>query len=134
MRLTSSAMVLVLLAAAGCGGGSGDSFSEDYNRAVRPLSELKTDLGTSAGQFDRLADRTGETRKNLVALDPPDDAQDEMDELLSSLDRVTKDLSAVADGVRSKDPVKQKRAAKRLAESSADVQRAETALAQAVEG
>ena len=134
MRLTSSAMVLVLLAAAGCGGGSSDSFSEDYNKAVEPLSELKTGLGSSAGQFDRLADRTGETRENLAALDPPDDAQDEMDELLSSLERVTSDLDGVADAVRSKDPVKQQKAAKRLVQSSADVQKAETALQQAVEG
>ena len=134
MKLTSPVMLLVLLAVAGCGGGSDDSFTEDYNEAVRPLSELKTDMGTNAAQFDKLADRTGETRDNLADLDPPDDAQDEMDKLLSGLDRVTQDLSGVADAVRSKDPVKQQSAAKQLVKSSADVQQAETALQQAVEG
>jgi hypothetical protein len=134
MKLTSPVLALVLLAVAGCGASSGDSFTEDYNKAVRPLSELKTDMGTNAAQFDKLAERTGETRDNLADLDPPDDAQDEMDRLLAGLDRVTDDLSGVADAVRSKDPVKQQDAAKRLVKSSADVQQAETALQQAVEG
>jgi len=134
MRLRSPVMLLVVLAVAGCGGGSGDSFTEDYNKAVRPLSELKTGTGTNAAQFDKLADRTGETRDNLADLDPPDDAQDEMDVLLAGLERVTADLSAVADAVRSKDPVKQREAAKRLVRSSAGVQQAERALQQAVDG
>jgi prophage DNA circulation protein len=134
MKLTSPVVLLVLLAVAGCGGGSDDSFTEDYNDAVKPLSELKTDMGTNAAQFDKLAERTGETRDNLADLDPPEDAQDEMDKLLAGLDRVTEDLSGVADAVRSKDPVKQQAAAKRLVESSADVQQAESALQQAVEG
>ena len=134
MKLTSPVLVLVLLAVAGCGGDSSDSFTEDYNEAVKPLSELQTNMGTNAPQFDKLAERTGETRDNLADLDPPEDAQDEMDKLLSGLDRVTEDLSAVADAVRSKDPVKQQDAAKALVESSAEVQQAETALQQAVEG
>jgi hypothetical protein len=57
-----------------------------------------------------------------------------MDKMLASLDRVTQDLSEVADAVRSKDPVKQQEAAKQLVKSSAEVQQAETALQQAVEG
>jgi hypothetical protein len=134
MRLTSAGVVLVLLAVAGCGGGSDDSFTKDYNRAVRPLSGLSSDLGTTAAEFKRLADRTRQTRENLAGLDPPRDAQDEMDRLLARLDEVTRDLSAVARGVRSRDPVRQKRAAERLVKSSAEVQRAETALHQAVAG
>jgi hypothetical protein len=134
MKLTSPVVLVVLLAAAGCGGGSDDSFTEDYNQAVKPLSGLQTNMGTDAAQFDKLADRTGQTRDNLADLDPPDDAKDEMDKLLSGLDHVTQDLSDVADAVRSKDPVEQQNAAKQLVKSSADVQQAETALQQAVEG
>ena len=133
MKLTSPVVLLVLLAVAGCGGGSEDSFTEDYNKAVKPLSELNTNMGTNAAQFDKLAERTGETRDNLADLDPPDDAQDEMDKLLAGLDRVTDDLSEVADAVRSKDPEKQQAAAKQLVKSSAEIQQAETALQQAVE-
>ena len=134
MKLTSPVLLLVLLAVAGCGGGSDDSFTEDYNKAVQPLSQLKTGMGTNSAQFDKLAERTGETRDNLAELDPPSDAQDEMDKLLAGLNSVTKDLTGVADAIRSKDPVKQRDAAKQLVQSSAEVQHAETALKQAVEG
>jgi hypothetical protein len=133
MKLTSPVALVVLLVVAGCG-GSDDSFTEDYNKAVEPLSELKTNLGTSAAEFDRLANRTGQTRENLADLDPPDGAEEEMDRLLAGLDGVTRDLSAVADAVRSKDPAEQATAAKRLVKSSERVQKAENALQQAVEG
>jgi hypothetical protein len=133
MQLTSPVALLVLLVVAGCGGGN-DSFTEDYNDAVKPLSELGANVGSSAGEFDRLAAKTKQTRDNLADLDPPADAQDEMDKLLSGLEGVTRDLGAVADAVRSKDPAEQADAAKQLVKSSAEVQQAETALQQAVEG
>lgn len=133
MQLTSPVALLVLLMVAGCGGGN-DSFTDDYNEAVEPLAKLNTQVGSSSREFARLADRTRQTRQNLADLDPPDDAQDEMDKLLAGLDGVTRDLSAVADAVRSKDPAEQADAAKQLVESSGEVQRAESALQQAVEG
>ncbi len=132
MRLTSSAVVLVLLALWGCG-GEDSSFTEDYNKAVRPLSSFG-EIGAGPAEFDRLAQRTGRIRKNLAGLDAPEDAQDEFDALLARLDDVTRDLSAVATAERSKDVVKQRRAARRLVRSSNAVERAETALKQAVEG
>jgi hypothetical protein len=133
MKLTSPVALLVLLVVAGCGGGN-DSFTEDYNDAVKPLAELQTNVGSSAAEFERLADKTRQTRENLADLDPPDDAQDEMDKLIAGLEDVTSDLSAVADAVRSKDPTEQATAAKNLVESSTEIQQAETALQQAVEG
>ncbi len=133
MKLTSPVALLVLLVPAGCGGGN-DSFTADYNQAVKPLAELQTGVGSSAAEFERLASRTRQTRENLAGLDPPDDAQEEMDKLLSGLDGVTRDLSAVADAVRSKDQAEQADAAKQLVKSSAEVQQAESALQRAVEG
>jgi hypothetical protein len=133
MKLTSPVAVLVLLAVAGCGGGN-DSFTEDYNKAVKPLAELQTGVGSTAREFDRLADGTRRTRRNLADLDPPDEAEDEMDKLLAGLEVVRRDLSAVADAIRSKDFAEQADAAKQLVESSAQVERAEAALQQAVEG
>jgi hypothetical protein len=133
MRLTSSAVLVVLLVLAGCGGAD-SSFTDDYNRAVKPLSELGQGMGSQPREFDRLARRTQQTRDNLAKLEAPDDAQDEFDTLLGRLDEVTADLSAVASAARSEDVVKQRRAAKRLVKSSAEVQRAEAALKEAVEG
>jgi hypothetical protein len=133
MRLTSPVALLVLLGLAGCGGGN-DSFTEEYNQAVKPLAELQTGLGSSAAAFDRLATRTKRTRENLADLDPPDEARDEMDKLLSGLDGVTRDLNAVAEAVRAKDFAEQADAAEQLVKSSSEVQRAESRLQQAVEG
>ena len=132
MKLTSPVAVLVLLVVAGCGGGN-ESFTEDYNDAVKPLSQLGANVGSSADEFDRLAAKTKQTHDNLADLDPPDDAQDEMDKLLSGLEGVTRDLSAVADAVRAKDPAEQADAAKQLVKSSTQVQQAESALQQAVD-
>src|SRR5688500_6945196 len=133
MRLSSAVALLVLLAPACCG-GSDSSFAEDYNQALKPLSRLGEGMGARAREFDRLARRTEQTRANLSKLDAPDDARDEFDKLLASLNRVTDDLGAVADATRSKDLVRQRSAAKRLARSSEEVQRAEAALRAAVEG
>ena len=133
MKHTSAALVLVLLAVAGCG-GSDSSFTADYNKAVRPLSELGQGLGTNPAAFDRLAKSTSQTRRNLAKLDAPEDARDEFEALLGRLDAVTADLTEVASAERSRDVVRQRRAAKELVRSSAAVERAETALKQAVEG
>jgi hypothetical protein len=133
MRLTSAVAVLVLLLLAGCG-GSDSSFTDGYNKAVKPLSELGQGMGDQPREFERLARRTQQTRENLAKLDAPDDAKDEFKRLLARLDVVTADLNAVASAARSKDVVKQREAAERLVRSSTRVQEAETALKQAVEG
>ena len=133
MKLTSAAVVLVLLALAGCG-GSDSGFTDDYNQAVKPLSELEEGMGTKPREFDQLAERTRETRDNLAKLDPPDDAKDEFKALLTELDKVTKDLTAVASAARRKDVEAQREAAEALVKSSTEVQQAESELKQAVEG
>jgi hypothetical protein len=133
MRLRSAAVLLSLLAGAGCGGDD-STFTQDYNRAVRPLSTLGQHIGTKPSSFDALARRTAETRRNLAKLNPPDDARDEMKALLGQLDAVTADLRRVATASRGTDVVKQRRAAKALVRSSNAVETAETRLKRAVEG
>ena len=133
MRLRSAALPLVLLAVAGCGGDE-TTFTQDYNRAVRPLSRLGEHVGTKPSSFDALARRTQETRDNLAQLEPPDGAQDEMKALLARLDAVTADLRGVAKAARGHDPVNQRKAATALVRSSNAVEQAETKLKRAVEG
>jgi hypothetical protein len=131
MRRTSSALLLVLLPVAGCQ-SSGESFADAYNDAARPLTELRADVGTRPAEFERLAQRTERTRANLAELEPPEEARDELDRLLRGLDEATRDLEAVARAARSRDVPEQREAAQRLVRSSAEVQRAETALQRAV--
>src|SRR5688500_4477799 len=131
MRLTSAALLLVLLAPVGCGGDE-SSFTEDYNRAVKPLTRLGRDIGTKPASFERLARSTERTRGELSRLDAPDDARGEFEALLARLDGVTESLGAMARAERSKDVVKQRRAAKRLVRSGNAFERAETALKRAV--
>ena len=133
MRLRSSAALLVLLWAAGCG-GEDSTFTEDYNRAVTPIASLAGDLEGSAADYDDLARRTRRTGSNLARLDPPDAASDELRRLRAGLARVTRSLEAFASATREKDPVLQRRAAKRLVRSNEEFGRAETALHRAVEG
>ena len=133
MKHTSAALVLVLLAVAGCGEAE-SSFTSDYNEAVKPLSELGQGLGSNPAAFDRLAKSATQTRKNLAKLDAPEDARDEFKALLGRLDAVTADLTEVASAERDRDVVRQRRAAKELVRSSNSLERAETALKQAVEG
>ena len=133
MRLTSSALVLVLLALAGCG-GSDSGFTDDYNQAVKPLTQLERGMGTKPGAYDRLAQTTRATRAKLAKLTPPEGARDEFRTLLSELDKVTKSLSAFAAAARDNDVAAQRQAAQGLVESSTGVQQAESKLKQAVEG
>ena len=133
MRLTSAALALVLLALAGCG-GSDSGFTDDYNQAVKPLTELEQGMGTKPGAYERLAQRTRATRTKLAKLDPPADAKDEFRALLKELDKVTRDLSDFAAAARDKDVAAQRQAAQGLVKSSTDVQQAESKLKQALDG
>ena len=133
MRLSSSAVLLVLLLAVGCGGAE-PSFTEDYNEAVTPISELGDNLGTRPENYDRLATRTRQTRRNLARLEAPEGAGDELHALVAGLDGVTSSLLGVARAARSEDPVRERRAARRLERSNDEFRRAENALRRAVEG
>ena len=129
-----------------CGDDDADAFKEDYNAAVKPLSELNDDIGGSIGsapgksneaiakEFDQLADKAQETRRNLADLEPPEDAKDAYDELLTALEGGTDDLRAVAEAARDSDPQAAARASEDLVEAGEEIKQAETALQRAVDG
>jgi hypothetical protein len=134
------------LSISACGESDDNSFKEDYNAAVKPLTELNSNLddslGDSAGksndaiakEFEQLADKAAQTRANLAELDPPEDAKQEFDRLLAALRDGTNDLGAVADAAKGDNPTDAARAAQELVKSGTKIQEAETALQDAVDG
>ena len=73
-------------------------------------------------------------RDNLAELEPPEDAKDSFDELLSSLQDGTDDLRAIATAAREGDPAAARQATQDLQASGQEIQKAETALQEAVDG
>ena len=149
-RTRAAALAAITLAialpAAACGGGDdSDEFREDYNAAVENLSKVNDDIGQAGGdagesnqqiakKFDEIADTAEQTRTDLAALEPPEDAKEEFDELLAALEKGVADLRAVADAATSNDPAATAQAVSDLSESGADITKAEAALKDAVDG
>jgi methyl-accepting chemotaxis protein len=140
------AALALALAAAACGGDDSDQFREDYNAAVDKLSKVNSDIGSAAGgaggqsneaiskEFEKIADTAQQTRADLGDLDPPEDAKDEFDKLLSSLDKGVDDLRAVASAAKSNSPQKANQAVQDLAKTGQEITEAENALKKAVDG
>jgi len=84
------------LAAAGCGADAEqEDFKKEFNAAQQPLEKLLTD---SAGASDpasmgKIADGLENTATKMAALEPPEEAQDE-------LDAFVKEVNASADSMR----------------------------------
>jgi ribosomal protein L29 len=147
-RLTAVclAALAVVLPAAACGGDDSDQFREDYNAAVERLSSINSDIGSAAGgaagqsndaiarEFDKIADTAEQTRSDLAELDPPDDAKEEFDTLLASLERGVDDLRAVASAAKSDNPAEANEAVRDLARTGREITEAENALKKAVDG
>ena len=143
--LAPAVAVAVVLAACG-GGDDSEQFRKDYNAAVERLSKVNTQIGQATGgaaaqsnqriakEFSRIADTAERTRKKLSTLDPPDDAKDEYDQLLSSLERGIHDLRDVADAARHNNVKAAGEAVRSLAKSGQRITMAEDALRQAVDG
>jgi uncharacterized phage infection (PIP) family protein YhgE len=137
---------LLAITAPACGGDDSDQFREDYNAAVDKLSKINTDIGTAAGgatdqsnkaiaqEFNQIADTAEQTRSRLSDLDPPEDAKDEFDKLLSSLETGVEDLRAVAKAARANSPQEANQAVKKLARTGQQITEAENALKAAVDG
>lgn len=145
--VTAAALILLaVLPATGCGTDNADQFREDYNAAVNKLSKINTDIGSATGggadesnaaiakEFDQIADTAQQTRSDLIDLEPPEDAKEEFDELLSALEKGVGDLRAVAKAAKSNNPQRYNRAVETLAESGREITTAETALKKAVDG
>jgi hypothetical protein len=140
-------LVAVLALAFGsfaCGDDDSEEFKEDYNRVVRPLSTLGDDVAASlatagersdsenAARFDELADRSERARERVARLEPPEDAQEQFDDLLVLLKQGVADLRAVARAARQGDPAEAEEATQALVETGQRVRQAEDEFKDAV--
>lgn len=129
-------VLAVALAGAGCGDSESNDFIEGYNAATTPLTQLTSDLsGTpSARSLTKMADGLEDVKIQLGELDPPEDAQDELDALLASLDANTAEVRKMAKAVKADDVEKLTAASQSFSAEGAKLVQAEEALRAAVDG
>ena len=129
-------VLAVALAGAGCGSSESNDFIDDYNAATTSLTQLSTDLsGTpSEDSLTKMADGLADVKTKLSELDPPDDAQDELDALVASLDKNTAEVRKMAKAVKSQDVEQLTAATQAFSTEGAKLVQAEEALRAAVEG
>jgi hypothetical protein len=139
-----AALVLaVAMPVAACGGGDdAESFKEDYNALSKNLQSINTELGNAnpssptelADQLDKVADKADEASKKLADLNPPDDAQDELDNLVKQVDNGVDAIRNVADAARKNDLSALQQSITKLSSTGQDITDAENKLAKAVDG
>ena len=134
--------VALATAAAGCGGSDDADFVDGYNEAVQPLTTLMQDIGPTnasnpaeAGDsLNKLADGLEGVRADLADLEAPDDAKEELDSLLTSLDKGTDQVREMAAAAKAGDVEKLTAATTEFSKTGTDLVTAEEELRTAVEG
>jgi ABC-type transporter Mla subunit MlaD len=139
--LPLASVLALVIAAAGCGGSDSNDFIESYNQTTAPLQELTTELGSAAGgganaekQLNQMADELADVRTKLAALDPPEDAQDELDAMVAALQDTADQVREIAKSAKSGDVEALTSAATELANTGQALADAEQKLKTAVEG
>lgn len=129
------------LAVAAC--GTKASFIDGYNQATQPLARLNTDIAAATASGDkasverllpRLATQFGAVGQRLRALQPPEQAQDELDRLVAALDTTAGDANATVAAMRSGHQRRVARMIARFTASAGEMVAADQALKTAVEG
>jgi hypothetical protein len=135
-------LAVSLVAAAGCGGSDDADFVDGYNNAVEPLNTLMQDIGptdatdpaAASQSLNKLADGLEGVRADLAELEAPDDAADELDRLLTSLDKGTDQVRDMAAAAEKGDVQKLTSATTKFSKTGTDLVTAEQQLRTAVEG
>ena len=140
-------LLTAALAAAGCGDDddTADQFRDGYNAAIERLNDVNANIDESgeelaskpgpqiAREFDRIAETAAQTRADLAELEPPEDARDEFDALLTAIEDGVASIRAVADAAREENQQQFLDATEALSESGEEISQAETELKDAVE-
>ena len=124
------------LAVAGCAGSEDESFKQDFNAAQAPLEKLLTD---SAGASDpasmgKIADGLEDAAKKMAALDPPEDAQAELDTFVKEVNASAATMREAQQAMEDQDLEKMTGILTKLQESMTAVGKAQQALATEVNG
>lgn len=100
-----AAAAAAALTLAACGSDSAD-FAREFNAAQQPLEQLLTEASGSsdASQFTKLADGLDDTAAKLRALDPPDDARDELDAFVAEVTSSADAMRDAGKAVEEKQP------------------------------
>ena len=133
-------LAALTLALGACGGENND-FIEGYNAAVAPMQELMTDLGSGTGgdakageQLDAVADGFDEMRADLDALEPPEDATDELDRMLAALDKGADQVREMGAAVEAQDNEQLQQISTEFSATGTELVTVEEELRKAVEG
>ena len=127
MKLITITVATLALAVAGCGADAEqESFKQDFNEAQAPLEKLLTD---SAGASDpasmgKIADGLDEAATKMAALEPPEEAQDE-------LDTFVKEVNASADTMREAQKAMEDKDLEKMTSILTDLQARMTAVGEA---
>ena len=146
MAAIAAATLAVAMPLAACGGdddsGDAQSFKEDYNALSKDLQSVYSDLTGAnpanaqelANQLDKVADKADEAQQKLADLKPPDDAQDELDNLVAAVKKGADAIRNVADAARKKDVSAVQESVGELQSAGQQISAAENKLRQAVDG
>jgi hypothetical protein len=140
-------LAVAALAAAGCGGDddTADEFRDGYNAAIERLNDVNSNINESgeelasqpgrkiAREFDQIAETAAQTRSDLAALEPPEEAREEFDALLTAIQDGVANIRAVADAARKENQQQFLDAVQALSQSGEEISQAEAELKDAVE-
>jgi hypothetical protein len=140
-------LLLAALVGVGCGDDddTADQFRDGYNAAIQRLNDVNSNIEESgeelaskpgpqiAKEFDQIAETAAQTRADLAKLEPPEDARDEFDELLTAIEDGVTNIRGVADAAREENQQQFQDATEALSESGEEISAAENELKDAVE-
>jgi hypothetical protein len=133
IMITAAAFALTV---AGCAGSEDESFKQDFNEAQAPLEKLLTDSAGASdpAQMGKIADGLEDTAKKMAALDPPEDAQAELDTFVKEVNASASLMRDAQKAMEDRDPEKMTGILTKLQEAMTKVGNAQAALAKEVNG
>jgi hypothetical protein len=139
--LALAVLAATALAVSAC--GTQATFVNDYNEATKPLERIKTELASSTAtgdlastgrSLDHFSGELHAVATRLRTLEPPKEAQDELNHLVASLDTTADSAHASVAAFSSSNPRRISRSVKKFTANATELITAEQALKSAVEG